>query len=165
VISIVDLAVLCSAAGYLLLQLVWQRDAKNWRLFAFEATGILLLLVFLHLALGMFDFSIREKGQDEDLPRLGWLYASMTLGMLSQYLYFWLLAGEMAPFNLRELLATFLIAPVVFIPFYNTIKGSWSDGSIHWLVCLVAYENGFFFKNTFDQRRRLPKRPGRRPMH
>jgi hypothetical protein len=153
-INLLDALVLCSAAAYLVSRLLWERREKNWRLFAFETLGVLLLLTFLHWCLGMFDFSNVEKGagDSEDLVRLALLYFWMVMGMLGQYIYSWLMAGERMPFRTREFLATCFIAPAVFIPFYNTVKSSWTDASMRWLVYFVAYENGFFFKNTLDQR-------------
>jgi hypothetical protein len=147
-----DVVVLSSAAAYLLLRLVFPGVERNWRLLILELTGVLLLLAFLHWGLGMFDSSSVAKGTDsDDLLHIVLLYLSMVLGMLGQYLYSWLKVGERAQFKVREFLGTCFIAPAVFIPFYNTIKGSWNEPSMRWLVYFVAYENGFFFKNTLDQ--------------
>lgn len=85
------------------------------------------------------------------------LYISMILGMLSEYLY----ARFRSPRRLRSkfdmgvFLSPILISPILFVPLYETLSNVVTPSKATGMLVLVAFENGFFFKGYFDQRRAL----------
>ena len=87
--------------------------------------------------------------------RLIALFVCMLAGMLAQYVYGRLSRpkGSRPPFDFGLFFAPALISPIIFLPLYFGMRTTWDTGSTKYLAFLVAYENGFFFKNTFDQRR------------
>jgi hypothetical protein len=159
-----DFLVIASASVYIFIRLysaVRDNDVKSAVL---EATVIVGFLLAAHWTLGFFPMDGRiSKGFDNsvEFPNILLLYVAMVAGMLSQHLYTWLQDGKRVPFRPRAFLAPVFVAPIVFIPFYNSVRLSWADPSVRWLIILVAYENGFFFKNTFEHRRQIHARATR----
>ena len=118
-----------------------------------------LLLVWLSLyKLFMFPFSATVKGPsewDDFFPIIG-LYSAMTAGMLAQYAYAYFSqphGNKRNPFDWRNFIAPMFLSPLVFIPLFETLK---SAPQVHAtaMSMLVAFENGFFFKNFIDHRER-----------
>jgi hypothetical protein len=85
-------------------------------------------------------------------------YVSMVLGMMAHYVYAKAERGdtrltiEWLPF-----LMPILASPIVFIPLVSIAGEVSSTGDVFerakLMVYLVAFQNGFFWKHFFDQRR------------
>lgn len=92
-------------------------------------------------------------------------YLSMIFGMMAEYAY---AQAEQGKKRFRFVPMTFvmpiLASPIVFIPLL-TIAGDVSAGGAFTraklMVYLVAFQNGFFWKSFFEQRRREVTEAGR----
>jgi hypothetical protein len=86
--------------------------------------------------------------------------------MLSQYLYarFTTPAGQRPPFDWGSFIAPIFVSPIIFVPLCSTLGVGEHADTGQYMIFLIAFENGFFFKGYFDQRSRvdhgLPKPPG-----
>jgi len=99
----------------------------------------------------------RSRGS-EQTAALVISYVSMVLGMMAHYVYAKAERGdtrltiEWLPF-----LMPILASPIVFIPLVSIAGEVSSTGDIFerakLMVYLVAFQNGFFWKHFFDQRR------------
>ncbi len=95
-----------------------------------------------------------------ELPIIGVLFVCMILGMLAHWLYAWLETPQVkrAPFDFGRFVAPVLASPVIFIPLLASQQNT--DLSLAQLdvprvmVFLVAFENGFFWKEYFDNRKK-----------
>lgn len=90
------------------------------------------------------------------------LYSSMILGMLSEYLYSRLSVPQRLrlPFDFGIFISPILISPILFVPLYETLSNVVTPSKATGMLVLVAFENGFFFKGYFDQRRVLHHEKG-----
>ena len=94
-----------------------------------------------------------------ELPVIGALFACVILGMLAHCLYVWLETPQRTrpKFDLGLFLAPMLASPVIFVPLLasqqNTELSLAQLDVPHFMVFLVAFENGFFWKEYFDNRR------------
>jgi hypothetical protein len=103
-----------------------------------------------------FPSAVQTRGDAETVV-LVISYLSMVLGMAAHYVYAKAEQGatrltiEWLPF-----LMPILVSPIVFIPLV-TIAGEVGGGGAFThaklMVYLVAFQNGFFWKHFFDQRR------------
>lgn len=100
---------------------------------------------------------VEAKGGADETAAVAICYAAMLLGMAAEYFYSQVERGEK---TLRFEAATFLMpifaSPIVFIPLLTLTRdvaaaGAFSDGRL--MVYLVAFQNGFFWKGFFEQRR------------
>ncbi len=122
--------------------------------FALRLTGLAFACALLHL---FFDFplSAQAKGGSEwedAFPVIG-LYLAMTLGMISQYAYaHFSQSTKKKAFDWGNFVAPIFASPIIFIPIYETLKSA-PAAHASAMPLLIAFENGFFFKNFMDQRR------------
>lgn len=87
-------------------------------------------------------------------------YAAMLLGMAAEYGY--AIAdrrarGETASFDMLTFLMPIFASPIVFIPLLTLTSELGAGGGAftraRLMVYLVAFQNGFFWKQLFEQRR------------
>lgn len=125
------------------------------------AVGIIAL--FLHLTLGFPRPSgavARGGSETNELPLILVLFASMLAGMLAHWLYGWLETPkrDRPSFDLGLFIAPVLASPIVFIPLLAALQNADLDLSRfdvpRFMLFLVAFENGFFWKEYFDNRRK-----------
>ena len=91
-----------------------------------------------------------------ELPIIGLLFACMLLGMLAHWLYVWLETPRQTrtKFDFGLFVAPILASPIIFIPLLASQQNT--DLSLaqldvpRFMVFLVAFENGFFWKEYFD---------------
>ena len=94
---------------------------------------------------------------DRETPTLVLSYVAMVLGMMAQYVYAKSERGE-TKLNLEWMpfVTPILASPIVFIPLVS-IAGEVSTGDLfsraRVMVYLVAFQNGFFWKQFLEQRR------------
>lgn len=137
---------------------------RRLRVLLFELAALLLVAVLLWR---LFGFPVparglvgRGAGDEASLLLVVVLFGSMVLGMLAHWLYRWLEvpAGERPPFDLGAFLAPVLASPIVFIPLLGSLQSADIDLATldvpRLMLLLVAFENGFFWKEYFDNRRK-----------
>ena len=125
----------------------------------------LLILAFVAVYAGFFSGdSLRPKGGNDDLIFALVLYGFMLLGMAAHYLFqrFSQPQKQRPPFDFGLFVAPVFTSPIVFIPLMAAMQNV--DMNFHRLelprlmVFFVAFENGFFWKEYFDNRRKLKAR-------
>jgi hypothetical protein len=85
-------------------------------------------------------------------------YVSMVIGMIAHYVYAKAEKGETTlRIEWMPFLMPILASPIVFIPLVSIAGEVSSTGGLferaRLMVYLVAFQNGFFWKHFFDQRR------------
>jgi hypothetical protein len=120
------------------------------------ASSALLLVV----ALGVFAYlkadTVETKGPAEEAIAVVVCYAAMLLGMAAEYGYSEAERGDKAfKWDMRFLMPIFA-SPIVFIPLLTittemTLGGAFTKSKL--MVYLVAFQNGFFWKSFFEERR------------
>jgi chromate transport protein ChrA len=84
-------------------------------------------------------------------------YASMVLGMMAEYGYAQAERGnKKLEFDLMSFLMPIFASPIVFIPLLTLTSEVAFGGAFtrpKLMVYLVAFQNGFFWKSFFEQRR------------
>lgn len=94
------------------------------------------------------------------------LYACMLLGMFAHYAYSWFgqpkSKRKKKTFDFGLFIAPIFASPVIFIPLLaalqNTIDNLQNMTTAKMMVFFVAFENGFFWKEYFDNRKELQKK-------
>jgi hypothetical protein len=85
-------------------------------------------------------------------------YIVMLLGMLCHFLFFhYVLSREKrGKFDWGRFLAPIFISPIIFIPIATTLQNSKVDfanpSTVNLMIFLIAFQNGFFWKELFDNR-------------
>ena len=95
-----------------------------------------------------------DGGGFANWPTYAVVYAAMVAGMLSQYLYDWLTKApdDKTPFRWRSFLAPALVSPIIFVPLCGTLDSGANAEKGMFMLLLLAFENGFFFKSYFEER-------------
>jgi hypothetical protein len=95
-----------------------------------------------------------------ELPIIGVLFVCMLLGMLAHWLYVWLETPQRKrpTFDLGLFIAPVMASPIIFIPLLASQQNTDLDLSRfdipRFMILLVAFENGFFWKEYFDNRKK-----------
>ena len=95
---------------------------------------------------------------DAETPALVVSYIFMVLGMMAHYVYAKAEKGETRlTIEWMRFLMPILASPIVFIPLVSIAGEVGATGHLFarakLMVYLVAFQNGFFWKHFFDQRR------------
>jgi hypothetical protein len=91
------------------------------------------------------------------------LYLCMIIGMFSHYAYtrFTKPKDKRPSFDLGLFLAPFFTSPIIFIPLLASLQNANIDlqnlTTTKIMVFIVAFENGFFWKEYFNNRRKGEK--------
>lgn len=124
---------------------------------------VLLIVAFLFIYFWFISpKQARPRGDSsQDIYFVIVLYLFMLLGMLAQYIYARLEQPKAVrpKFDLGIFLAPIFTSPIIFIPLLSAMQNANIDlqnlTTPRIMVFLVAFENGFFWKELFDHRRRL----------
>jgi|SRR5215469_16535950 len=152
-----------SSVGLLILALLQFRKSKSIGLLVFWLAmlilgGVIYSFVFRPGA------TVQAKGAlANQTAFIVVLYICMLLGMVSHYFYGWLLKPlhQRKGFDLGSLLAPIFASPIVFIPLLGAFQNADVDLAAltlpRFMVFLVAFENGFFWKEVMDNQRKEVK--------
>ena len=102
-------------------------------------------------------FGTRADDDALEIAAVAICYVAMLLGMMAEYVYRQAEKGqERLTFTPMTFMMPILASPIVFIPLV-TIAGQVKDVSTlsqaKVMVYLVAFQNGFFWRSFFEQRR------------
>jgi hypothetical protein len=132
-------------------------QTKNTRALLVQLAALALCSAFLY---ALFDFPFSAEpasrgGESNDIYFVIVLYACMLLGMLAQYGHtrFSQPQRTRKKFDLGLFFAPVFASPIIFIPLFAALQNSVSDLNTRVMTFLVAFENGFFWKEYFDHRR------------
>ena len=98
---------------------------------------------------------LQSKGEQSSTPAMIVLYVCMLVGMTCQYLYTYFLKAERErKFDVGLFIAPMFTSPLVFAPLWSAFQDTGMTlTSLKYGVFVVAFENGFFWKEFFDNRR------------
>jgi|SRR5579871_916801 len=138
------------------------RQDGNWRGFSFAIVILLLFSFFLNRWFGFpFPGAIVSK-DGASVAFTIFMAIAMIAGMLAQYLYrhFERPARYRLKWDWGCFIAPIFASPIVFIPLAAAFQSADIDltkdrtALPRLMLYLVAFENGFFWKEYFDRRRK-----------
>jgi hypothetical protein len=147
-----------SVLGLLILAVLNYLRSKNLKQFLFE---FLFIAVSGGIYLTVFQTAppVQSKGVDSSgTAFVIILYICMLIGMAFHSLYVRLMkpATTRQPFDLGTFIAPVFASPIVFIPLLGAFQNADVDLANltlpKYMVFLVAFENGFFWKELVDNR-------------
>lgn len=125
-----------------------------WGVRRHEISPLLWTALPLGVLLGLL---VQARGE-EDLqrPLVMALYVMMIMGMLAHYAYerFQSSRGRRRKFGIGVFLAPVFVSPIVFLPLasiFQTTEPVQASAS-RLMLFLVAFENGFFWREFFENR-------------
>jgi len=158
-----NLVLVISVIGFLAVAAFAASRSGKWRSFAFQFACVLIFSLILHR---LFDFPLAKTevtakgGETNPLIVTVALYLCMVAGMLFQFLYAHFLQKKAArkSWDWGNFLAPVFASPIVFIPLQSALQGAGVDLNAQFeprvMLFLVAFQNGFFWKDFFDRQRR-----------
>ena len=135
-----------------------------YRMFRREQTGRLALAIVLGIVLAFVILVVPRpaegtvRGPIEEVGSVVFCYCCMILGMMAEYGYAQAERGRRRfKFEPMTFLMPIFASPIVFIPLLTlTIDPSLPASALSTkklMVYLVAFQNGFFWRSFFEQRR------------
>jgi len=158
-----NLLLAISLVGFLAVAVWTAMRSGQWRKFLFLVMSVFLFGLVLHQIFGFPKpgSDVTAKGSGErPLAVTAALYLCMVAGMLAQYLYANLMLAKRSrkKWDWGNFLGPVLASPIVFIPLQGALLGAGVDLSAQVqpriMLFLVAFENGFFWRDFFDRQRR-----------
>lgn len=149
----------------LALELMRARRLGEWNDFWLELLGMAAFAVFLYFLVGFplpADQATGKGSPEDDITLVVLLACCMVLGMLAQSFY----RHFSLPLKIRKgrkfdwglFLAPVCASPIVFIPLMITLQNANIDLKQltipRLMIFFVAFQNGFFWKEHFDRKRR-----------
>jgi len=160
---IAEILISVSLVGSLLLCVDWFRRHRNLKRFLIQIIFLFGLAFILHAIFGYPYSLLRPKdltiSKGDEAPLADWpiyvvAYLAMVTGMLCQYLYafFSTEAARRPHFDVGSFIAPIFVSPIIFLPLCTTLGRGEQAETGRYMIFLIAFENGFFFKGYFDQR-------------
>jgi len=128
----------------------------------FTKRGGLLPRTLIVLASGWIVYAVapgamQTRGASDEIVAIAICYLSMVFGMMAEYGYAQAERGhKKLEFELMSFLMPIFASPIVFIPLLTLTSEVAMGGAFtrpKLMVYLVAFQNGFFWKSFFEQRR------------
>ena len=117
----------------------------------------LIVLAACWVVYALAPTAVQTRGASDEIVAIVICYFSMVLGMMAEYGYAQAERGNKKfEFELMSFLMPIFASPIVFIPLLTltsevAIGGAFTRPKL--MVYLVAFQNGFFWKSFFEQRR------------
>jgi hypothetical protein len=142
-----------------LLSLIRAKTTGAWRDCLVELGTLLLLALLLNR---LFGFPLPQAeiamGPREDILFAAPLFAAMITGMLAQYCYTRFIREQRyrAKWDWGLFVAPIFTSPIIFIPLLAAFLKSQvkSQPEVDLMMLLVAFQNGFFWKEHYENKRR-----------
>ena len=145
--------ILTVSLGLLVLDLAYRIFTKGTRLL--PRTLVVLAAGWVVYALA--PKAVQTRGESDEIIAIVICYMSMVFGMMAEYGYAQAERGnKKIEFDWMSFLMPIFASPIVFIPLLTltsevAIGGAFTRPKL--MVYLVAFQNGFFWKSFFEQRR------------
>lgn len=149
-----------SMAGLLLVSGLWARKTGELRMLIALTVGVAAFVLFLNRLFGFPRTRVVAMGLREDLALWVALYICMLVGMFAQYCYrhFERPRRNRIKWDWGLFMAPVFASPIVFIPLATSFISAGLDlksfTAAKFMIFLVAFQNGFFWKEFFDLKRR-----------
>ncbi len=142
---------------------LFYRDYKAKSAKGFILHGVILLacVAFLWRFYGFLTPEPVARGDNDEIYFIIVLYLLMVLGMLASYAFqhFSKEKAERKEWDFGLFVAPVFVSPVVFIPLLTAFQQAGSD-SPRMMMFFVAFQNGFLWKEYFDQKRKKVTKDG-----
>ena len=134
---------------------------KSARGFILHALILLACVAFLWRFYGFLKTAPVGKGDNNEIYFIIVLYVIMVLGMLASYAFqhFSKEKAERKEWDFGLFLAPVFVSPVIFIPLLTVFQQAGGD-SPRMMMFLVAFQNGFLWKEYFDHKRKKVMQDG-----
>jgi hypothetical protein len=150
-----------SFCGLLILIIFYFFKNRRWQPSLIQLVLLVIAFLFIYF-LFISPKQVTQRGESsQDIYFVIVLYVFMLVGMLAQYIYARLEQPKAVRpnFDLGLFLAPIFTSPIIFIPLLSAMQNANIDfknlTTPRIMVFLVAFENGFFWKELFDHRRKL----------
>ncbi len=149
---------LLALAGVLFYRDYKDRSGKG---FILHAVILLACVAFLWRFFGFLTPEPVARGDNNEVYFIIVLYVIMVLGMLASYAFqhFSKEKAERKEWDFGLFLAPVFVSPVIFIPLLTAFQHADSD-SPRMMMFLVAFQNGFLWKEYFDHKRKKVTKDG-----
>jgi len=118
---------------------------KRYKYNAIQLLVLALFVTFLNIKTG-FPFPKVSFGSVSSELTFLLMFVFIIVGMVSNHLFF----NE--KLNLGKCLKPILVSPMILLPLYSLIDGIETLESMKTAsLCLIAYQNGFFWKVLFEK--------------
>ena len=137
--------------------ILFRRDYKagSWKKFILHAFSLIVCVFFFWGFYGFWTIASEPKGENYEAWSVALLYICMIFGMFANHVYR-RLSREKASrekWDFGLFLAPLFVSPIIFIPLHNAISQTASE-SPGLISFLVAFQNGFLWKEYFDHKRK-----------
>jgi drug/metabolite transporter (DMT)-like permease len=152
-----------SFIALILLSFYYFLKERKHRLFIIRIIVLILLFIFFNRLFGFPSIPDNLSGRGEANNEVYFviiLYACMLLGMAAHYGYshFSEPKKERKEFDPGLFFAPIFTSPIIFVPLLAALQNAEIEltklTAPKMMVFFVAFENGFFWKDYFDQRRK-----------
>ncbi len=161
----INLLVLCSITGLLLVLGLHAFRTASLRSFWSELVVLVIYGVFLNVVFGFPSPSgVVAKGSEASRALYVALYVCVLMGMAFQFAFRYF----SQPKELRSswdwglFIAPFFASPLIFFPLVAAFQSSGVDfndsRAPRLMVLMVAFQNGFFWKEIFERKQKEEKR-------
>ena len=135
--------------------------ASSWKGFILHAVILLASIAFLWRFYGFLTPEPMAKGDNNEVYFIIVLYLFMVVGMLASYAFqhFSKEKAERKEWDFGLFLAPVFVSPVIFIPLLTAFEQADSN-SPRMMMFLVAFQNGFLWKEYFDHKRKKVTQDG-----
>ena len=141
-------AALALYAAYLLAEL-WLLRRPRYTVLQYAV--LLLVAIFFHLTTG-FPIPAQSFGSETSIAVVASMAICILLGMLSSFFFY--RDGR----GIRDCVKPLLVSPIILLPLLGLLRDISDFEPITILsLCLISYQNGFFWKVVF---KRLDAKPG-----
>ena len=143
--------------------LLFYRDfkARSGKGGILHAVILLACVAFLWRFFGFLTPEPVARGDNNEVYFIIVLYLLMVLGMLASYAFqhFSKEKAERKEWDFGLFVAPVFVSPVIFIPLLTAFQQADGD-SPRMMMFLVAFQNGFLWKEYFDQKRKKVMQDG-----
>ena len=148
--------------GFAAVMARWARKTGEWRSFWMSVIPLVAFGIFLNHWFGFPIVAPVVGKSGNDLLLAGAMAISMVVGMFAQYLYRYFERPERyrAKWDWGCFIASIFASPIIFIPLAAAFQNADVDLTNarmtlpRLMIFLVAFENGFFWKEYFDHKRK-----------
>jgi hypothetical protein len=119
--------------------------------------GALVMAGAVSIVYAIAPSAVQTRASSDEMASIGFCYAAMMLGMIAEYGFAQAeRRNRKLELDWMSFVMPVLASPIVFIPVLTlmteaTMGGAFTRGKL--MVYLVAFQNGFFWKSFFEQRR------------
>jgi hypothetical protein len=149
-----------SLLGLLLISIFSFIKNKNIKRLAFYIIVLVVCAAIYFLYFQPATELAQRGSQSNTLIFIIILYVFMLLGMVCHYFYNFFTKPKKTrpPFDFGLFIAPFFASPIIFIPLLSAFQNTDIDLAKltlpKFMVFVVAFENGFFWKEIFENRRK-----------